>query len=272
MGGAAMAEAVGRAAGRRPHRTYVRWSEAVAERLLARLADGEFLYRIARDADMPTPEAVAKWAKARPEFGARLDAARRAGGRPPGSRGPVTTYYEAMGEEIFQRVCEGEALTRIGQDPTMPSVWTIFRWRNEQPAFDRLIHLGMRIRAERFCDIGWEMAEAATPETAYLTQVQLNHLRWTAGVMAPSVFRARPAEPEKPQKVRTILFRHFEVEADKATGKRKVIAYCPNPYTGQVEREDTPGWVQPGDKDTFSMPGGRPAGQGWRPMPERREG
>ncbi|WP_293477877.1 hypothetical protein [Phenylobacterium sp.] len=40
---------------------------------------------------MPMPEAVAKWARERPEFGERLHEARRAGGRLAGSRGPVLT-------------------------------------------------------------------------------------------------------------------------------------------------------------------------------------
>ena len=51
--------------------------------------------------------------------------------------------------------------------------------------------------------------------------------------------------------------RHFEVEVDKETGKRRTVAYCPNPLTGEVEREDTPGWRPPGDKDMIPMPGGR---------------
>ena len=79
------------------HRVYVRWSDAVAERLLARLAAGEFLYRIACDADMPTPEAVAKWAKERPAFGERLRAARAEGGRQEGARGPVSTFCQDIG-------------------------------------------------------------------------------------------------------------------------------------------------------------------------------
>ena len=242
----------------------VRWSEPLAERLLARLADGEMLYRLCAEPGMPTPEGVAKWRKDRPDFAARLAAARKAGGRPEGSRGPVSTFCEGIAEEVFQRVCEGQALTRIGEDPTMPCVWTIFRWRRERPQFDQTVALAMRIRAERLCDEGLELSAAATPDTAYLTDVRLKHLRWTTGVMAPRAFRTRMAEPEAPQVVRTILFRHFKIEEDEETGKRRVVAYCPNPITGEVEREDTPGWRQAGDADTFSLPGGRGTGQGYR--------
>ncbi len=251
-------------------RDYVRWSEEVADRLLTRLAAGEFLYRIARDPDMPTPEAVAKWGKERPGFGEALAAARKAGGRPAGSRGPVSTYCEGIAEEIFERVCEGEALTRIGKDPTMPCVSTIFRWRRVHAQFEDLMQLGMRIRAERACDRADELVEAATTETAYLTDVQLKHLRWKAGVMAPRVYRVKTVEPEQPpERPKVMLLRHFEIEVDPETGKRNVVAYCPNPYTGQAEREE-PGWVQPGEGETFAMPGGRPGGQpAYGPMPGR---
>ena len=243
---------------------YVRWSQGVADRLMMRLAAGEFLHRIVRDKDMPGPESVARWAKQRPEFGAALAAARKAGGRPPGQRGPVSTYCDGIAEEVFERMCEGESLTKVGADPTMPCMSTIFTWRRTHPAFEEMMQLGMRIRGERACDEASELCDAATPETAYLTHVRLTHLRWKAGVMAPRVFRVKTVEPEAPREVRTVLFRHFMREKDPETGKDKVVGYCPNPLTGQMEREDTPGWRQAGDANTFSLPGGRTTGQGLR--------
>jgi hypothetical protein len=39
-----------------------------------------------------------------------------------------------------------------------------------------------------------------------------------------------------------------------AGGEMKVVAYCPNPVTGEVEREDAPGWESPAG--TVGMPGG----------------
>jgi len=260
-----MAEDIeGAAAPVRRRRAYVRYSKAVAERLLARLAAGELLYRIARDPDMPTPEAVAKWAKERPEFGEALLKARRDGGRPAGTKGQPFGLCEHVAHEIFERLCEGQSLNAIGRDPTMPSLSTIFNWRRHFPDFDAEVRLGMRIRAEVLADDGEELASAATPETAYLAHVQLSHLRWRVGVLAPWEFRPRLVEPAAaPEPPKRVLFRHFKVEEDAATGKRRVVAYCPNPDTGQVEREDEPGWRQA--PHSFSLPGGRPGGQGyWR--------
>jgi hypothetical protein len=127
----------------------------------------------------------------------------------------------------------------------MPSVSTIFYWRRHVPEFAETVRVGKEIQAERVCEQGWEMALSATPQTAYLTHVRLTQLRWMAGVMAPKTYRAKLAEPEAPREVMDILFRHFDVEDDPATGKKKVVAWCPNPETGEAEREDTPGYRYP---------------------------
>lgn len=237
--------------GRKP---YARWSAALGRRLCERLAQGELLYRICAEPGMPTPEGVAKWAKAKPEFGEALLAARRAGGR-AGKRGCPIGYSEEIGDEIFERLCEGQSLTEIGRDPTMPSLSTIFYWRRRVVAFEDAVQMGKQIQAERFCDRGTELLEAATPETAYLTQVRLAHLRWVAGVMAPKVFRLKPAEPEKPPREINYLIRRFTIEKDPETGKQKVVGWCPNPWTGEVEREDREnGWQPP--PGTTPMPSG----------------
>jgi hypothetical protein len=85
----------------------------------------------------------------------------------------------------------------------------------------------------------------ATPETAYLTHVRLTQLRWTAGVLAPRVFRLKTVEPEQPAEVVSVLHRHFRCERDPETGEERVAAYCPNPETGQLEQEDSPDWRPP---------------------------
>lgn len=260
-----MADDVGAgAAPVRRRRQYVRWSKAVADRLLARLAAGELLYRIARDTDMPTPEAVAKWAREKPEFAEALLKARREGGRPAGTKGQPFGLCEHVAHEIFERMCEGESLTSIGRDPTMPSVSTIFNWRRKFPDFDAEMRVGMRIRAEVLADRGDDLAAEATPETAYLTHVRLGQLRWRVGTLAPWDFRTRLVEPPAPAEApMRMLFRHFKVEVDPESGKKHVVAYCPNPDTGQLEREDEPGWRQA--PHSVSLPGGRPGGQGyWR--------
>ena len=44
----------------------------------------------------------------------------------------------------------------------MPCLSTICYWRERIAGFEGRVQLGMRIRAERFCDLGWELAMGAT--------------------------------------------------------------------------------------------------------------
>jgi hypothetical protein len=216
------------------------------------------LYRVLREAGMPSAQSVAVWARDRPEFAADLLEARRAGGRPARAGGKgcggVWTYCEETAHAIFERLCEGESLTAIARDPTMPSLSTIFYWRRKIPGFAETVRVAKEIQAERFCDLGWEMVEAASPETAYLTHVRLTQLRWMTGVMAPRVYRLKPVEPAGEREELKVLIRRFTIEEDPETGTRKVVAWCPNPETGVVEREDAPGWRPP--DGAVSIPGG----------------
>jgi len=213
------------------------WSPELARRIVERVGAGEMLYRVLRDEGMPTPQTVARWARERAEFGEALEAARRASGR-SAAGGGVDTYSQGVAEEVIQRLCEGESVTGIGRDPTMPAHSTIFLWRRRRPEFERAYQTAKEVCAERLCDRGAELADAATPQTAYLTHVRLAHLRWWAGVLAPRTYRPRPQAPETPARQYDVLMRKFVVEVDKETGEKKVVAYCPNPQTGEVERED----------------------------------
>lgn len=252
----------GRLPARRRRRAPVRYSERVARRICARVTKGEMLYAVCREAGMPTPQSVGRWAKERPDFGERLAQARRAGGR-AAHGGGVWRYDPDTADEIFRRLCDGHSLTQIGEDPEMPCLSTIFHWRRRIPEFEQAVQLGKQVQAERFCDRGWELAEAATTDTAYLTDVKLKQLRWQAGVLAPRTYRPKTVEPPEPPKVLDLLIRRFAIEIDPGTGEKKVVAYCPNPETGEVVREARTRW-RPGP-DQLPMPGGaiQPPEPGW---------
>lgn len=165
----------------------VYWSSKVARRLLARVESGESLRAICADPDMPHRSTVTGWVKDLPRFAAALNRARTAAGwRMRGDHKP--RWDERVASEMFARLCEGETMTRICADPDMPSFSTVWRWQQTIPEFAAAVATARRIQAERFCDLGWDIACAVTPQTAFATKVQLEQLRWTAAAMAPRRF------------------------------------------------------------------------------------
>jgi hypothetical protein len=225
-------------AGRRAGKAPVGWSPELGAEICRRVAAGALLHPLCREPGMPTTQAVEGWIVRYPEFGAALRAARAASGRPAGTRGQPFSYCEAVAEAIFERLCGGESLTSITRDRAMPSMSTVRYWRAHVAGFDDLVREGMAARADWFCDHGWELAEAATPETAYLTQVRLGHLRWMAGVMAPRVYRLKAAEPAKEAPpAQTILVRRFERDVDPATGQARTVSLTIDHEGGRVVKE-----------------------------------
>jgi hypothetical protein len=129
-------------------------------------------------------------------------------------------------------MCAGEGVKRICEDPAMPSFSTVYYWRKHFAEFREAMRVAREVQAERFCDLGWEIAEAVTPQTAQATRVKLAQLRWTAAVLCPRSYgRMKPAEAPAPQREQTILFRHFKIETHPETGQSRVVGYTPDPET-----------------------------------------
>lgn len=169
-----------------------RWGQAVSvavvKALLARTAAGESLRSICRDPAMPAARTVCLWARERPAFAARLLEARRAAGGP--FVGGRSTYCEATAQRLFDRIAGGEALSVVCRDADMPVAATVYKWRAERPEFARALALAFAVRAEELVEKGWEMCQAVTPETAIAARVQLWHLRWHVGKLAPKKYGA----------------------------------------------------------------------------------
>lgn len=216
-------------------RKEVKFSLKVARAVCARVAAGESQVSICSDPDMPSRASVLRWSKERPKFAADLAKAKAVGGRK--ANGYPSTYCAATAHEIFERMCEGEGVNSICRDPAMPAFSTVYYWRRQFPEFREAMETARKIQAERLCDLGWEIAEGVTPETAHATRVKLGQLRWTAAVLAPRTYgRFRVQDPPGETTVQAVCVRHFKVEM-REDGARRVVAYWPNPDTGKVERE-----------------------------------
>lgn len=224
----------------------VRFSARVAGAICRRVAGGETLLAICRDVDMPSSGSVRAWVRQNPRFAQMYQRAKVFGGRT--GRGRPARWCPMTAHEIVVRVSEGEALSDIADDPAMPSLRTILRWQTDDADFAAAMEAARWAQAERLGDLGWKMALAATPETAWLTRVQLGQLRWMAGIKAPRVFgRMKAVEPPAEREVQLICFRHFKIETHPETGQHRVVSYCPDPDTMLPERDSVGPWTDPVD-------------------------
>jgi hypothetical protein len=226
-------------------RPYVQFSAKLAREICVRIAAGESAKAICAEPGMPSDNSLRRWAKRLPAF-ARIYSRAKAIGAQWGH--PNSQYCPVIAHEIVTRVSEGETLTSIAADPTMPSMGSLFYWRKSHPEFGEDLRTAREALAERFSDLGWRMAQEATPETAYLTRVRLGQLRWTAAILSPRTHaRLRPAELPKDVEVRSIGFEHFEVEVHPETGQRRVVSYCPDPKTLRPVLDRSGPWTDPVD-------------------------
>jgi hypothetical protein len=226
-------------------RGYVRYGRNVVRELLMRVTNGESVHAICRDdAHMPTKQTVSRWARERPRFKARLEAARRLAGR-YGRFGHQSRFCEVTAQEVFLRLAAGETMEAICADPEMPAETTVARWRRLEPEFDEALKVAREIQAERFADRSIGLAEAATPETAFLTGVRLAHIRWLTAIHGPRTFsRTKPREAPEEEKRLHICIRRFEVET-REDGMRRMVSYVADPGTRGVVRDSEGEWHEP---------------------------
>jgi len=226
-------------------RGYVRFSATVAREVCRRVAAGESQVSVCADPAMPSRATLKRWARAHPGFGRIFD---RAKAMAPRKALSGQGFCAATAEEVVARVSQGEMLSAVCADPAMPSLRTVVRWRAEHPEFGEEMRLAREALAERFSDLGWTMALEATPETAFLTQVRLKQLRWTAAVLGPRTHaRLKAVAPPEPPETHTVLLRHFQIEEEPGTGRQRVVGFTPDPDSMEPMRTSEGPWKDPID-------------------------
>lgn len=229
---------------RAPARGYVTYSTTLAREVCQRVAAGESQRSICSDPTMPSRNSLAGWARRNRHF-ARIFARAKA----MAARKPVSGqgYCEVTATEVVARVSEGEMLSAIAADPLMPSLRTLFRWKADHPEFGEAMRLAREALAERLSDLGWKMALEATPQTAFLTQVQLKQLRWMTAVLGPRTHgKLKPTAPPEPPAVTVLSIRHFSIE-ENAEGQHRVVSFTPDPDTLLPVRTSEGPWKDPVD-------------------------
>lgn len=241
MGAEVPGTASGRAAGAR-----VRWSPGVARQVLARTRKGETLRGMCREPGMPNVRTVTKWMAQRGLFRRAIEAARIEAGR-GAAVGRPCGYCRETAEAIFVRLCGGEALSAICRDPEMPAASTVYAWLAREPQFAEAYRLAREVQADALAAEGWELAKAATPDTAFLAKVRLEHLRWYAAKLGPRAWGGLKAtSPAEPPEMTVMCMRRFSLEVD-ARGWKRVVSWYPDPETRTPVREEPGPWIPPSD-------------------------
>ena len=211
-----------------------------AQAICARVAAGESLRAICREAGRPHRTTLAGWRLAHPEFAealacaqatarlaarARNRAARLAAGRrpKPARGGRDCTYRPEIGRAICARLMAGESLTAIARDPAMPSYATVMAWVSRHPEFEDAYAAARAVQADWFFDEARDVALAARPGTVAADRLRFDVLRWQAAKLAPRKYLERVVVVDRQQalkleaeapRVHEFVISHYERAAD----------------------------------------------------------
>lgn len=206
----------------------VSYSDEVGQAICARLAAGESLMAVCREAAMPHRTTVREWAQRHPAFGEALLAAARGARlrkrradlaramRPRDPRGRWLTYSHEVGAAICRRLSGGETLIAICRDEAMPCYATVLNWARAVPEFAEAYAEARRLAADYLFDEAREVALAATPGSVWVDRLRFDVIRWQAARIAPRKY----LEPVVARETRLALEREraaalrAEVEAE----------------------------------------------------------
>jgi hypothetical protein len=132
------------------------YSEALAEGMLAALAEGFALTEICADPGFPAGYGtVQRWIATRPDFAARYHAACAPRQTPQGlriGRGRRGGYDPALADRITERLLEGRSLRSISRDPDMPGTGVMAEWRARRLEFRQAMAHARRAQMDVLID------------------------------------------------------------------------------------------------------------------------
>lgn len=124
------------------------FDEAVAAAFLARVAAGERIRDLLAKPGMPSQRAYRHWRRSQIAFQAELWRLR--GVRYARHSGETHSRYrafdQAVADAMLVRVARGENWRRMLEtDPAMPSRVVVYRWRREEPEWDKAMKIAFRV-------------------------------------------------------------------------------------------------------------------------------
>jgi hypothetical protein len=242
-----------------PRREHVRFTEALADEIVARVAAGESLSALEQDPRMPSRTGIGYWRRSHVEFGERLaeaqrrvrleqrarDRAREAERRARPRRsdgGHEAAYTPEKGEEICFRLANGESLISICRDEHLPTPATVYRWLQRIPAFEDMYVTARRFQGDYLFDETRELAGEVTPGNVWACRFKFDLIRWQAPRLAPRKYCERLVAQDalELQRPMTVVVRQFTEPPEATPEEREALR------RGRVAWSTAPG-VKPGD-------------------------
>lgn len=113
---------------------------------------------------------------------AKTKAVAKPDGQPVARRKPgaPSTFTPALGDEICQRMAEGETLTEICRSPGMPAFFSVHRWAGRHPEFGEAFACAREAQAHRWAEEVIEISDDSrndwiTRETERGEEITVNH-------------------------------------------------------------------------------------------------
>jgi len=252
-------EAVWSRGGGLPRREHVRFTDELADEIVARVAAGESLGALEQDPRMPSRTAIGIWRRMHVEFGERLAAAQRRTrlgrrrldrareaerrARPRRSDGGRdTTYTAEKGEEICFRLANGESLISICRDAHLPTPATVYRWVNRIPEFQDMYVDARQFQGDYLFDEMREIGREVTPGNVWACRLKFDINRRQAALLAPRKYCERLAAQDAAAKEQPmiVVVRKFTDHPAQTPEEREALR------RGKVVWSTAPG-VKPGD-------------------------
>jgi hypothetical protein len=94
--------------------------------------------------------------------------------------GAPSTFTQQLGDEICQRMAEGETLTEICRSPGMPAFFSVHRWAERHPEFGEAFARAREAQAHRWAEEVIEISDDSrndwiTRQTERGEEVTVNH-------------------------------------------------------------------------------------------------
>lgn len=119
----------------------------------------------------------------------------------------VSTFTEAVGDVICERIASGESVRAICSDEQMPAMSTVFKWLADNDKFSEQYARAKEMQADAFFEVIGEIAHDGAKdwvmtktgpvldsEHVQRSRLRVDTLKWQASKLAPKKYGDKPIE------------------------------------------------------------------------------